>query len=285
MTRILVTGASGLFGGEVARQLVARGISIRILVRDPSRAPELDKSVEIVEGDFSNTDALAEALNGIEKLFLASYDEPDLVEHQANVLTMAKQCGVQQVVRLSSAGIEENKDLPDIHRHGICERQLEESGLTFTHLRPFWIMQNFESFVVGDRIRLPAGDGRIGLVDHRDVAAVAVEALTTSGHEGKAYDLVTESLSHAEIAEHLSEATGRSITYENISPEDYEQTLKSAGYLKDGIDTLLGLFFEVRKGINSDTNAPDTVKDVLGRAGIKFKKYAQDFATKIGAGS
>ena len=285
MTRILVTGASGLFGGEVARQLVTRDVPIRILVRDRSRAPELNKAVEIVVGDFTTTDALAEALDGIEKLFLASYDEPELVEHQANVLAVARQCGVQQVVRLSSAGIEENKDLPDIYRHGICERQLEESGIAFTHLRPMWVMQNFESFVVDDRIRLPAGDGRIGLVDHRDVAAVAVEALTTSGHEGKAYDLVTESLSHAKVAEHLSEATGRSITYENISPEAYEQTLQSAGYLKDGVDTLLGLFLDVRKGINSDTNVSDTVNDVLGHAGIKFRKFAQDYATKIGTGS
>ncbi len=282
MTRILVTGVSGLFGGEVARQLVARGVPIRVLVRDPSKAPKLDESVEIVVGDFTNIDALTEALSGIEKLFLASYDEPELVEHQANVLTVARQCGAQHVVRLSSAGIEENKDLPDINRHGICERQLEESGLAFTHLRPLWVMQNFESFVVDDQIRLPAGDGRIGLVDHRDVAAVAVEALTTSGHDGKAYDLVTESLSHAEVAEQLSEATGRTITYENISPEVYEQALHSSGYLKDGIDTLQGLFLDVRKGINSDTNVSDTVKDVLGDAGIKFRKFAQDYATKIG---
>jgi uncharacterized protein YbjT (DUF2867 family) len=147
-----------------------------------------------------------------------------------------------------------------------------------------WVMQNFESFVVNDQIRLPAGDGRIGLVDHRDVAAVAVEALTTSGHDGKAYDLVTESLSHAEVAEQLSEATGRTITYQNISPEVYQQTLQSSGYLQDGIDTLQGLFLDVRKGINSDTNASDTVKDVLGDAGIKFRKFAQDYATTIGTG-
>jgi uncharacterized protein YbjT (DUF2867 family) len=285
MTRILVTGVSGMFGGEVARQLMAKRIPIRILVRDPSKVPQLDKSVEVLTGDFINTGALASALNGIEKLYLASYDKPELVEHQANVLAIARQCEVQHVVRLSSAGTEENNELPDLYRHAVCERQLEESGLGFTHLKPMWVMQNFESFVVNDRIRLPAGEGRLGLVDHRDVAAVAVAALTTSGHEGKAYELATESLSHSEVADQLSEATGRSITYENISPEAYEQQLLSDGYLKDDIDTLQGLLSDVRRGINSDTNVTDTVKEVLGRPGITFKQFAQDYASSIGTSS
>jgi len=285
MTRILVTGVTGMFGGEVARQLVAKRIPIRILVRDPSKVPQLDKSVEIFTGDFINTGALAAALNGIEKLYLASYDKPELIEHQANVLAVAKQCEVQHVVRLSSAGTEENNELPDLYRHAVCERQLEESGLGFTHLKPMWVMQNFESFVVNDRIRLPAGEGRLGLVDHRDVATVAVAALTTSGHEGKAYELATESLSHSEVADQLSEATGRSITYENISPEAYEQQLLSDGYLKDDIDTLQGLLSDVRKGINSDTNVTDTVEEVLGRPGITFKQFAQDYASSIGTSS
>jgi NAD(P)H dehydrogenase (quinone) len=159
MTRILVTGVSGMFGGEVARQLMAKRIPIRILVRDPSKVPQLDKSVEVLTGDFINTGALVSALNGIEKLYLASYDKPELVEHQANVLAIARQCEVQHVVRLSSAGTEENNELPDLYRHAVCERQLEESGLGFTHLKPMWVMQNFESFVVNDRIRLPAGEG------------------------------------------------------------------------------------------------------------------------------
>jgi uncharacterized protein YbjT (DUF2867 family) len=126
---------------------------------------------------------------------------------------------------------------------------------------------------------------RLGLVDHRDVAAVAVAALTTSGHEGKAYELATESLSHSEVADQLSEATGRSITYENISPEAYEQQLLSDGYLKDDIDTLQGLLSDVRRGINSDTNVTDTVKEVLGRPGITFKQFAQDYASSIGTSS
>jgi uncharacterized protein YbjT (DUF2867 family) len=285
MSRILVTGATGLFGGEVAHQLVARGIPIRILVRDLARAPVLDESVEIAVGDYMDTDALTEAMSGIEKIFLASYDQPEIIEHQANVLAVAKQCGVQHVVRLSSDGTEENKDLPIFKWHGTCERQLEDSGLAYTHLKPFWIMQNFESFVVDDCIRLPAGDGRIGLVDHRDVAAVGVAALTAAGHEGKAHLLSTHSLSHSEVAEQLSEATGRSITYVDIQPETYRRELETAGWDKFSIDSMLGLFADVRAGKNSDTNVPDTVEDVLGRPGIRFNQYAKDYASSIGTSS
>ena len=286
MSRILVTGASGMFGSEVAQQLLAKGVPVRILVRDPSRVPAaFDASVEVVVGDYMNTDALIEAMSGVKKMFLASYDQPEVVEHQANVLAVAKRCEVKHIVRLSSAGTEENNELPDLYRHAVCERQLEETGLDFTHLKPMWIMQNFESFVVNDRIRLPAGEGRLGLVDHRDVAAVAVAALTDFGHEGKAYELATESLSHSEVADQLSQASGRSITYENISPEAYEKQLLVNGYMQDDIDTLQGLLADVRNGVNSDTNVTDTVRDVLGRPGIKFKQFAQDYASSIGSSS
>ena len=281
MSQILVTGASGLFGGEVARQLVANNIPIRILVRDPARAPALDGAVEIAVGDYRDSDALTEALSGIEKIFLASYDQAEAVEHQANVLSVARQCGVQHVVRLSSDGTEDDH-IPIFRWHGLCERQLEDSGLAFTHLKPQWIMQNFESFVVDDKLRLPTGDGRIGLVDHRDVASVGVKALTEPGHEGKAYMLTTESLSHAQVAEQLSEATGRAINYINIPPDTYQQELEAAEWDKGSIDSLIGLFAEIRAGQNTDTNVADTVIDVLGRPGIRFSQYARDYASNFG---
>ena len=285
MNRILVTGATGLFGGEIARQLVAKGVPTRILVRDPSKAPALNETVEVASGDFSDPKSLVDALTGIERMFLASYEQPEIVEHQANVLKVAKHCGVQHVVRLSSDGTEEDQHLPIFHRHGVCERQLEDSGLGFTHLKPQWIMQNFETFVVDDCIRLPAGEGRIGLVDARDVAAVGVEALITSDHDGKAYILSTESLSHSEVATQLSEGAGRSIKYQNIPPEVYQQELENDGWIKDDIDSMLGLFADIRAGHNSDANMQDTVKPVLGRAGIKFKQFAIDYASSIGISS
>ncbi|MCP4982592.1 MAG: SDR family oxidoreductase [Gammaproteobacteria bacterium] len=283
MSSILVTGASGLFGGEIARQLVETGIPIRILVRDSTRAPVLEGSVETVIGDYRDTASLTAAMQGIDKLFLASFDQPNIVELQANVLKVARRCGVQHVVRLSSDGTEEDKDLPIFQWHGECERQLEASGLDFTHLKPMWIMQNFESFVVNDCIRLPAADGRIGLVDHRDVASMGVAALITPGHEGKAHIMVTESLSHADVAKQLSEATGRSIAYIDIAPEVYQQELQAAEWDKPSIDSMLGLFSAVRAGTNSDTDVTDTVEALLGRPGIRFRQYAEDFAANFGS--
>jgi uncharacterized protein YbjT (DUF2867 family) len=146
-------------------------------------------------------------------------------------------------------------------------------------------MQNFETFVVDDCIRLPAGDGRIGLVDARDVATVGVEALIATAHDGKAYILSIESLLHSEVATQLPEGTGRSIKYQDIPPEVYQQELDSDGWIKDDIDTVLGLFADVRAGHNSDINVEDTIKPVLGRAGIKFKQFASDYASSIGISS
>jgi uncharacterized protein YbjT (DUF2867 family) len=145
-------------------------------------------------------------------------------------------------------------------------------------------MQNFLSFVVDDVIRLPAGDGRVGFVDARDIAAIAVESLTTPGHEGKAHELTgPEALSHADVADHVSAATGRSIVYENIPPEIYEKEKASQGWPRTSIDTLLALFADIRAGINRDSVVTNTVENVTGRAAFSFRKFARDYATTFGA--
>ncbi len=144
------------------------------------------------------------------------------------------------------------------------------------------MMQNFLSFVVGDVIRLPAGDGRVGFVDARDIAAVAVEALTTSGHEGRAHELTgPEALSHSDVANQLSAATGRSILYENISPEIYEQEKTAQGWPRASIDTLLALFADIRAGTNHDSTLTNTVERVTGRPPFNFRTFARHYAAKF----
>jgi uncharacterized protein YbjT (DUF2867 family) len=280
--RILITGATGTIGSEIARQLQARGEPIRVLLRDAAKAPEADESIEISVGDFAMLESLDAALNGIERVFLASFDRPNQAKLQRNVLTAAKRHGVRHVVRMSTMAVHEKRHLPIFGWHSDCERQLEESGLHFTHLRPSWVMQNFLSFVVGDVIRLPAGNGCVGFVDARDIAAVGVEALMTPGHEGEAYELTgPEALSHSDVANQLSAATGRIIIYENISPEIYEQEKTTQGWPRASIDTLLALFAEIRAGTNHDSTVTNTVERLTGRPPFNFQTFARDYAAKF----
>jgi uncharacterized protein YbjT (DUF2867 family) len=284
VTGILVTGATGTIGGEIAHQLQARDVPIRVLVRNAAKVSEFSEAVHVVVGDFAKSESLDAALTGIERLFLASFDRPQQPELQRHVLAAARRHGVHHIVRMSTMAVHEKRHLPIFGWHNDCEQQLEESGLAFTHLRPSWVMQNFLSYVVGDMIRLPAGDGRVGFVDARDIAAVAVEALTTPGHEGKAYELTgPEALSHSDVADRLSAATGRSIIYENISPETYEQEKTSQGWPRASIDTMLALFADIRTGI--DSVVTDTVESVTGRAPLSFLNFSRDYASKFRSGS
>ncbi len=289
MPRILVTGATGTFGGEVTRQLQSRGKPIRVLVRDAAKVPELNETVQVVVGDFARPETLDAALKGIECVFLASFDSPDQAKLQGNVLTAAKRCGVRHIVRISTAGVHESRHLSIFDWHYECEQQLEESGIAFTHLRPHWVMQNFlpsssATPVVDGKIRLPAGDGHVSFVDARDIAAVGVEALTAPGHEGKAYEMTgAEALSHSDVADQLSAAIGRSIVYENISPETYEQEKAAQGWPRTSIDTMLAVFADVRAG--NESVVFDTVETVAGRAPFRFQKFAYDYASEFKAGS
>jgi uncharacterized protein YbjT (DUF2867 family) len=281
MTKVLVTGATGTIGGEVARQLSAAGNPVRLLVRDRFRAPQLPGPVEVFEGDFDAPRSLEAAVSGAERLFLASYDRPDVVRQQANVLAAARSADAKHVVRMSSDGIEGYQHLPIFQWHLACERQLEDSGLAFTHLKPVWVMQNFDSFVVDNRIRLPAGDGRIGLVDARDIAAIAVAALTQAGHDGKAYRLSAESLTHQEIAQELSLASNRIVVYEDLPPDTYRLEKSAAGWPAESLDTMLELFDSIRAETNYDRNASDTILPILNRPAITFREFAREWAARL----
>ncbi|MFC1680805.1 SDR family oxidoreductase [Pseudomonadota bacterium] len=279
---ILVTGASGLFGGEIAKQLSAIDVAIRILVRNPARAPGLDGHIETTIGDFGDPDSLQPALEGIERIFVASYDRPEMIEHQANILAAARSAGVRHVVRLSTNGTDEYAHLPIFQQHQACDRQLIDSGLDYTLLKPVWVMQNFASFLlIDDSIRVPAGDGVAAQIDARDVATVAIAALTEEGHAGKGYILGAEALSHGEIARVLSRSTGRTISYVDLDPEAYRRELESAGWAIQSIDSMLGLFADIRAGTNSDSTVGDTILPILGRPAIRFRQFAEDYATRI----
>jgi uncharacterized protein YbjT (DUF2867 family) len=280
---ILVTGATGLNGGELVRRLSARGVPVRALVRSRAKAEALRNlpMVEIVEGDMARPDTLAEALRGVDRALLISSSDPTMLEVQSNFIDAAKRAGVRHVVKFS--GIMPDIDSPFrfARMHGEIERRLERSGLAFTHLRPGEFMHAYfrqvPSILAKGAMFLPMEDARIASIDIGDIAEVAGVVLTTSGHEGKIYPLTgPEALTMAEVAERLSRAVGKAIRYVSIMPEEARKVRLAAGMPPYLVEALDELYAERRRG--KEARVFPTVEAILGRPATPFDTFASRYA-------
>ena len=188
---VLVTGATGEIGSSVVRGLLARGVRVRALARDVGRAAYLaDAGAEIVAGDLALPPTLEAALDRVERAFLLSPSAPDQVELQSAFVRVAKQAGVRHLVKLSGAHANPDAAARFARWHGQVERAIVAADLPHTFVQPVYFMQNVPSQIrsAGGRFFTPVpADLPVSLVDVRDVAAVAVAALTAARRLGQTY--------------------------------------------------------------------------------------------------
>jgi uncharacterized protein YbjT (DUF2867 family) len=226
---ILVTGASGKVGSEAIRLLGAQHHPARALVRDASRAPDAD--VEIVVGDFDRPDTIDAAMRGIETVLLVS---PAVPAQEIAVIDSAVRQGARHIVKITSKA---SADSPVDRRRGQAqiEAHLEATGLAYTLLRANAYMQNV--LALAPLIKqtsgfvMSAGDGQVGMVDVRDVAATAATVVTApKEHIGRTYWLTGPDLiTYTDIAKELSDALGRPIEYRRTSPAEHRAAMIQAG--------------------------------------------------------
>src|ERR1700720_4039338 len=185
---VLVTGATGTIGRDVARRLSEKGVSVRAVVRDQAKArKQLGAGIAFAPFDFENEKTFSGALEGVDKVFLLPPLLPNQLEVMNTFVDAAKRAGVRHIVKLSAIGIDDETQLMPIKGHAANEQHIRKSGLEFTFLRPNSFMQNFITYFPprNGAIYLPWGNGTASFVDTRDIARVAAKALTSDGHEGR----------------------------------------------------------------------------------------------------
>jgi len=280
--RIFVTGSAGNIGLQLLKQLSALGENVRAAVHSAKNVAIIKEAgAEPVELDFNRPETLRDAFRGIEKVYLLTPLVPNMVEMGARLVEEAKKGGVKYIVRSSGLGADIEPGITLSRWHREIEKMIEGSGIPYTFLRPNSFMQNYAN-LFGYTIKTqnafyqPVGDGKVSLVDVRDIAAVAATVLTKSGHENRAYNLTgPEAVSNHEVAEILSNVTGRKINYINVSEDDARRGMREAGMSEVIIEALVELY-AIQKAGYTATLSPD-VERVTGKKPLSFDQFAKDY--------
>ncbi len=279
---ILVTGATGTVGSDVLRGLGGReGVQVRAAVRDKEKATALaGPGVDLVWFDYNKPESMGPACRGVDAIFMVSPFTPDGVAQSLEFLRAAREAGVKYVVKLSVTP--SLRDITVGKWHAAIDEALKKSGMAWTILLPGGFMQNFVKTSAprpDGNMYLPVGNSKGAFIDTRDIAAVAVKALTEPGHEGKEYALTgPEDLSYTEIAAIMSEVSGRQIRFVDVSPEAARQGMVAAHMPEWMIDVILELNAWAKGSQGGEITT--TVKDVLGRPPHTFREFARDYADR-----
>ncbi len=275
---ILVTTA-GKVGSETARLLTQREIPVRILVRNPEKAKALeDAGAEIAVGDLEAPESIDEAMASVTTVVLVS---PGVPAQELNVVHSAARAGVDQVVKATSNA---SADSPIARRRWQVEIEtgLTASGLAHTLLRSNAYMQNVLALAPAiaktSGFGSSAGKGQVGMIDARDVAAVAAEiAASPAGHAGKTYWLTgPELISNYDVAAVLSKLLGRPITYRELSFEDDKDAMIRAGVPEPVAQMNAQAFSMIADGDAGWLS--EDVPSLLGRPARSFEQFATDYA-------
>lgn len=263
---VLVTGARGAIARAVADRLAATGHHVRAGSRDAMQARPI-AGVDPVTVDASRPETLAPALDGVRAVFLYAIDEG-----VTDFLDTAKNAGVERIVLLSALAVTSTDPTQKVlaDRHLLVEEPIRESGIAWTFLRPGAFAGNALAWAPSIRaeggVAMPYPDSYSTPIHERDIAEVAVAALTTPGHEGAAYSLAgPESMTRARQVELIGDALGRELTVTGLAPEQ----------VRDIPPFLLEMLARNRE---EPTDGGPTIADVLGSPARTFASWAREHA-------
>jgi NAD(P)H dehydrogenase (quinone) len=267
-----VTGSTGKLGSRIARRLAESGESLRLVVRDPARAPELP-GAEVAQAAYGEHAALLDALDGVQTLLLLSATESaDRVSLHKATVDAAVGAGVQRIVYTSFVGASPTATFTFARDHWHTEQHIRATGVDFTFLRDNLYLDFVPGFVGEDGvIRGPAGDGAVAAVARDDVAEVAARVLREDHHE-MTYDLTgPEAFTLAEAAALISEKTGRPVRYEAETLDEAYRSRECFGAPSWEVAGWVTSYAAIASGELSEVSS--AVEEITGRPPISLAGY------------
>ncbi len=236
---ILITGATGHLGSATIEHLLKNTAtnSIVAFARNENKAKHLkEKGIEVRIGTFDDTAALDRAMQGIEKVLLISGADPNRLQQHKNVVDAAKKAGVKHIaytgITMKDINASSLKNFMESHFQ--TEDYIRESRLTYTFLRNAQYTEVIPMFT-GERvfetgIHLPAGNGTSAFALRREMGEAAANVLLQNGHENKTYEITgSELYSYTDVAQILSELSGKKIAYTDVEATAFQEQLKQLG--------------------------------------------------------
>jgi uncharacterized protein YbjT (DUF2867 family) len=283
---VLVTGATGSTGSALLDQLLPRGVDVRVMVRrDTDVPPFLVLGADVAVADFDDAAACAAALDGVRRVYLVTPSSEHAEGQQRRFADLAAAADVEHLVKLSQLGADVSSPVRFHRWHAAVEQHLRQLPLGWTFLRPNLFFQGlfaFAGMIARDgQFFAPIGDARVSAVDVRDIAAVAAAALTEPGHEGKTYTITgPAAITHAEIAEALSAATGRDVTFVDVPPDVFRAALDGA-LPPWQLDGLVEDYAHYARG--EAAAVLPTVQELTGQEPRDVARFALDYADRFTA--
>jgi uncharacterized protein YbjT (DUF2867 family) len=267
---IVVTGGTGRVGRQVVAQLRERGFPVRVVSRTPGRG---QTDVETASADLANPASLEPHLQGADALFLLwPFTSPEVAANLAPEVAKLAARHVARVVYLSAQ--------PAGERPGsfwaLVEQAIADSGVPWTFLRPTGFASNTllwaDQIRSGDVVRWPFGAAARSLIDERDIAAVAVRALTEDGHASSRYLLSGPAvLTQAEQLAAIGQALGRELTWAELSRPEAQRALAAAwgdpAFAASALDTW-------ERFVTHPEIVTTTVRDLTGASAHSFADWA-----------
>ena len=279
--KILITGATGATGGHAIKRFLELNIPVRALVHQlDARSMRLSAlGVEIVQGDLSDFEAVNEALKGITGVyFVFPIQISGILEATAFFAQAALEQGVGAIVNMSQISARRIAKSHAAQNHWIAERLLDRSGIAVTHLRPTffaeWLMYFSESIREKDMLPLPFGDARYAPIAAEDQGRVIAAILNDPAeHAGKIYPLYGPiELTQYEVADILTQALGRKITYVALEIEPFMEIWKEkTGSSAYNFQHIAAVAQDCRDGVFSGTN--DLVEKLTGQKPLGMMDY------------